>query len=223
MIKTCIFDFDGTLVDSQKDVFESLNHAFVSCGITVKALDPEIIMQQHLPDAIKSAAPEITGEQCERVISAFKEHYDKSNFPNTRLMPGALDLLIELKERAIPCFIISNKRRIPMLRILDKFKLRAFFTDIFNPDRYSDQKAKKTKSQLIAAAIEKHNLPKAETAYIGDMEVDVIAAKENGLIAVAVINGYGKVATYRIQPDFTMRRISEVLSRVACRSGPVTE
>jgi phosphoglycolate phosphatase-like HAD superfamily hydrolase len=47
-IKNCIFDFDGTLVDSQKDVFESLTHAFASCGITVKTLDPEIIMQRQV-------------------------------------------------------------------------------------------------------------------------------------------------------------------------------
>jgi phosphoglycolate phosphatase-like HAD superfamily hydrolase len=49
---------------------------------------------------------------------------------------------------------------------------------------------------------------------VGDMEVDVIAAKENGLIAVSVINGYGKVDTYKIRPDYVVQRISEVLEIV---------
>lgn len=214
MIKNCIFDFDGTLVDSLRDVLESLNHAFALCGIMVQSINPEIIMQQQLPDAIKSSVPGITGEQCEQVISAFVEHYDKRDYPNTHLMPGAVDLLNGLKAQAIPLFIVSNKRTIPMLRILDNLKLRDFFTDIFNPDMGSDPTVKKTKSELIAAAILKHNLPKGETAYIGDMEMDVVTAKENGLIAVAVVNGYSNADAYKIRADYVVHRISEVLSIV---------
>jgi hypothetical protein len=36
-----------------------------------------------------------------------------------------------LSPPAILCFIVSNKRRLPMLRILDNLKLRAYFADIF--------------------------------------------------------------------------------------------
>lgn len=212
MIKTVIFDFDGTLVDSQKDVFESLAHAFSSSGITVNPLDPEIIMQQQLPDAIRLSAPGISDEQREKVIKAFIDHYDKSDYPNTMLMPGVMELLTGLKERAIQMLIVSNKRTKPMVRILDNLKLRTFFSDIFNPDMDSDPAKTKTKSELIAAVIDKYHLPKAATAYVGDMEVDVIAAKENGLIAVAVINGYAKVETFKIRPDYAIQRISDFLA-----------
>jgi len=213
-IKNCIFDFDGTLVDSFKDVRESLAHAFASCDINVKKLKPEIIMQLQLFDAIQSVAPEITKEQRERVISVFKEQYDKSDYPNTHLMPGVLELLNGLKKKAIPCFIVSNKRRKPTLRILNNLKLNLFFTEIFNPDMYSDSVINKTKSQLISAAIAKYNLSKDETAYVGDMEADVIAAKENGLIAAVIHNGYGNADICKIRPDYMMHRISEILEIV---------
>lgn len=213
-IKACIFDFDGTLVDSLMDVFESMTHAFVSCGITGISLDPETIMQVQLPDAIKSAAPGITGEQCTRVTEAFMEHYDSSEYRNTKLLPGVQELLTGLREKTVPCIIVSNKRRVPMLRIMDKFKIKDYFSDVFNPDMHTDPAIKKTKSELIAAAIAKHNLPKNATAYLGDMEVDIIAAKENGLIAVAVVNGYGSADKYRTRPDYAMHRISELLALV---------
>lgn len=211
-IRSCIFDFDGTLVDSQRDVFASLTHAFGSCGITVKPLDPEIIMQQQLPDAVRLSVPGIADAQRDMVINAFIEHYDRSDYSNTMLMPGVMELLAGFKERSVQMFIVSNKRAKPMFRILDRLKLRDFFIDFFNPDM--DPGPTKTKSQLIATVINKYRLSISETTYVGDMEVDVIAAKENGLIAVAVVNGHGKTDAYKIRPDYVFHRISEVLAIV---------
>jgi len=211
-IRACIFDFDGTLVDSLKDVFESLLHAFAASGIKAPELNPESIMQHQLSDAIKAAAPGITKEQRGKVIEAFKEHYDKSDYPNTIPLPGVVETLEDLKKRAVPCFIVSNKRQKPMLRILNNLKLEEYFSDVFNPDMFSDTRIRKTKAELIAALIDKHALEKSQTAYVGDMEIDVIAAKENGLVAVAVVNGYGNAENYRVRPDFVMHRVSEVLA-----------
>jgi len=212
MIKTCIFDFDGTLVDSMQDVFDSLAHAFSVSGIKIKALNPGDIMQHQLPDGIEAAAPGITAEQKKKVIEAFMTHYDTSDFPNSHLLPGVRETLDGLQARSIPCYIVSNKRHIPMLKILNKLKLKEYFVDIFNPDMFADQRIIKTKTELIADALSKHNLAKETTAYLGDMELDVVSARENGLIAIAVVNGYGNAENYSVKPDFVMHRISEVLA-----------
>lgn len=211
-INVCIFDFDGTLVDSMQDVFDSLTFAFTANGITGFKLNPEFIMQHQLSDAIAVASPKISEEAKTEIIKAFISHYDNSDYPNTHLLPGVLETLDELKARAIPCFIVSNKRRKPMLRILDNLKIRGYFADIFNPDVFADKGIKKTKPELIAELMAKHNLNKENTAYLGDMEIDVLAAKENGLMAVAVVNGYGNTENYTVKPDFVMKRISNILA-----------
>jgi len=210
-IKNFVFDFDGTLVDSLRDVLDSLKLAFKECGVTVQSYDTGKILQFQLREAVCALAPDSTAEQTERVISRFREIYDTSTYPNTGLMPTVAELLPKLKERSTGMFIVSNKRAVPTIRILDNFHLRRFFTGIFNSDIYEGEKTL-TKRELLALALEKHSLAKSETAYIGDSEGDVTAAKENGVLAIAVKNGYGDIPSFKIKPDYIVYRIIEILT-----------
>jgi phosphoglycolate phosphatase len=210
-LQNYIFDFDGTLVDTLDDVLDSLKKAFKRCGVEPPAFDPSTALQFQLKDAIRASVPGITQETTELIAGRFREIYDTIDYPNTKLLPTVADLLPKLKERSAGMFIVSNKRRAPTLRILDKFDLRRFFSDIFNPDMFKGGN-NRTKSQLLAFALKKHSLEKTATAYIGDSEGDVIAAKENGVAAIAVQNGYGDISSFKIRPDHTVRRIIEILS-----------
>jgi phosphoglycolate phosphatase len=206
-----IFDFDGTLVDSLKDVLDSLKSAFNYCGVTVPVFDTGKIMQFQLREAIRAVAPSITTEQTEQVAGRFREIYDTIDYPNTRLMPTAAELLPKLEEGSVSMFIVSNKRAVPTARILDKLNIRRFFSGIFNPDMYESAQPM-TKNDLLAFALTKHALVKSSTAYIGDSEIDMVAAKRNGVLAIAVENGYGSIPSFTIKPDYTVRRIIEILT-----------
>jgi phosphoglycolate phosphatase len=210
-IKNYVFDFDGTLVDTLQDVLDSLKLAFNECAVTVQSYDPGKILQFPLREAVRAIAPDITAEQTERVIGRFREHYDTSTYPNTSLMPTVAELLPKLRERSAGMFIVSNKRAVPTIRILDKFHLRCFFSGIFNSDMDKGGKTV-TKRELLSRALVKHSLAKNETAYIGDSEGDVAAAKENGVLAIAVQNGYGDLFSFRSEPDCSVRQIIEILA-----------
>ena len=208
-LSALIFDFDGTLVDSKKDVFDSLMHAFSVCGITINPPDTAVIMQKQLSDAIKHVAPEISAEKRSVISEAYKKHYDSSEYPNTTAMPGAQDLLAACKNRGLPCSIVSNKRQFPMLRILEKLCLRDYFSAFFNPDTFNGKTPKKP--ELLAHALSAQKLDHKTTAYVGDMEVDVRAAKENQMISIAVTNGYGAEAAKAGKPDFVVKDLFGVI------------
>jgi phosphoglycolate phosphatase len=212
-ISALIFDFDGTLIDSKKDVFKSLMHAFSVCGVPINPPDTAIIMQKQLPDALQYAAPDLSREKRVSIIEAFKKHYDASEYPNTTLMPGARDLLETCARRSIPCSNVSNKRQFPMLRILNRFNLQYYFTAVYNPDAIDGKKF--TKSQLLAYALKEQRLNRRTTAYIGDMEADILAARENGMISIAVTNGYGADAAKATSPDFVVKDLSEMLGIIS--------
>jgi phosphoglycolate phosphatase len=212
-ISALIFDFDGTLIDSKKDVFKSLMHAFSVCGIPINPPDAAIIMQKQLSDAIQYAVPDISTEKRAAISEAYKKHYDASEYPNTTLMPGARDLLETCARRSIPCFIVSNKRQFPVLRIIESFNLRGYFAAIYNPDTFDGKFF--SKSQLLAYALKEQRLNRRTTAYIGDMEADILTARENGMISIAVTNGYGADAAKATSPDFVVKDLSEMLGIIS--------
>jgi phosphoglycolate phosphatase len=210
MITDCIFDFDGTLVDSLEDVLDSLKAAFVTAGIKANTFNVEEIMQQQLKEAVEKIAPGITAEQTEKVMASFRKIYDSIDYPKTALKPGAAELLPKLKEKSIGIYIVSNKRHVPTVRILDKFGLRHFFIDILNPDLHGLQKPT-SKPQLLAMLLQKHAIDNQHAVYVGDSQVDVTAARENGLVSFIVANGYGKVDGFSVKPDHQINTLTGVL------------
>jgi uncharacterized protein len=73
----------------------------------------------------------VEGIDAEKYFSAFAE-CQMLDFPVDLIMDFNQNPSTTLSPPAIPSFIVSNKRRLPMLRILDSLKLRAYFADIFN-------------------------------------------------------------------------------------------
>jgi phosphoglycolate phosphatase len=212
-ITSLIFDFDGTLVDSRKDVMDSLLHAFSACGITLDQPDSSIFMQLQLSDAINYAVPQASREKRNEIIASYKNHYDKSEYAHTQPMPGARELLSACRRKAIPCSIVSNKRHFPMVRILEKLGLRDYFGAFFNHDSINGKILKKP--ELLAYALSNQHLDPWSTAYIGDMEVDIRAAKENGMISIAVTNGYDAEGAKKSGPDFVVRDLTGVLELIS--------
>jgi phosphoglycolate phosphatase-like HAD superfamily hydrolase len=147
MMRACLFDFDGTLVDTKADIVASLARAFERCGILFREFPAEIVMQLQLRDAIAALAPETTVDKQEKIIAAFTDIYDTGDYPNTTLMPTVTDLLDEMKARSIKPFIVTNKRLAPTLFLLDKFKLRHLFGDVYAPDMVFGKR--KTKIELL--------------------------------------------------------------------------
>lgn len=209
--KCCIFDFDGTLVDSLADILDSLAVAFERSGIAAPPLDVPTIMQLQLRDSIAVSAPRLSSAEIDGVVREFTAAYDASGFPKTALMKGVARLLPELEKRGVGRYIASNKRRTPTIMILDKFNIRGRFDGIYNPDMYPGGR-RMTKSELIAHLLDSFSLPPESAVYVGDAEVDVEAAKANGLFVAIVEQGYGRIEHFKTQPDRILTEITDILA-----------
>jgi phosphoglycolate phosphatase len=210
-VSHCMFDFDGTLVDSLGDILKCLTSAFAKCGVPVESLHVATVMQLQLKEAIASISPQSNAAQIAAVVAEFRNLYDASDYPATKLMTGVTVLLPELKARSIGMSIVSNKRHFPTLRILDKFGLRSCFDAVYNHDM-DPGKPVMSKSTMIARAIAEQGLSRETTLYIGDSEVDVLAAGENGLTSVIVESGYGDIENFKRRPDYIVKELSEILA-----------
>lgn len=184
-----LFDFDGTLIDSATSVLAGLQHALASASIEpCCALDASIIgppLRLTLAKLAGSDEPALI----DRLAAAFREHYDADGYRHTEVYDGVPAMLQALKGSGIALYIVTNKRILPTLRILDHLGWRDWFESVYALDALQPPAA--NKPTLVAAVLKKHELVSGRTWMVGDSEEDRRSAETNELRFFAAQWGYG--------------------------------
>ena len=216
-----LFDFDGTLADSHKDVWDSINYAAQQVGgalpqaITANPANLALPMDRLLELMTPPVLP--------AKLDLFKEetvrHYRRLNpLEHTTLYPGIEPLLLELTNSGIPCCIATLKSAEAMERILRLKGWGQYFTYSLSPDSLGG--IRRSKTELICELLKM--LKAKNPVYIGDSATDVTAAHQNGIPCIAVTYGDGEVnELIAAKPDWTVQdadELSELLRFVEWRN-----
>ncbi|MFA5879844.1 MAG: HAD family hydrolase [Candidatus Margulisiibacteriota bacterium] len=209
MIKNALFDLDGTIIFSHEDVLASLENAYKALGIPFIIKNFKELIGPPLKDVILKISPDLNEDQISTLITAFKNDYDSSEYKKTFLIPDIKELLTSLKENKFRIFIVTNKRLRPAQRILKTLGIFDFFEEIISPDFEKNRVLKKV--AMIKLLLDKHKFLSQETVMIGDTDQDVYAARDNGVLSIGLLNGYGDEASIRqSQPTFVAQNIKEI-------------
>lgn len=202
-----IFDLDGTLINSAGDVVYCLKKAYCSISELSNIEISESFIGPPLYELIKRITPGISDEQTDIIIKEFRNCYDNSSFSKTRLNEGVYKLIKDLKNLKIKIFIATNKPFFVTKKILKTLKIDDF-DDVITLDVVAGKKMDKT--EMISHIINKWNIKKENTIMVGDDASDIIAAHNNGLRSVAVLNGYGDTnKLYKAKPLYVMNSIKD--------------
>lgn len=175
----CIWDLDGTLVDSYGIIVSSLRDAYREFGIE---LDPEEIRREviirSVGDFITQKETE-TGIPFEQVKAKFSEINDsrKLNIPP---MEHAAELLCCLRDRAVPNFVFTHKGTSTQA-VLKNIGLYEFFEEIITG---KDGFPRKPDPAAVLYLIRKHDLAPGSTFYIGDRSLDIECAVNAGIKSI---------------------------------------
>ena len=118
MIRIVLFDFDGVIIDSSKDIAEAVNKTFSHFGYG-SLTEPEIIKNvghgaQHLLACClndiciknhKSFNPEVLPE----IKNWYIDYYNSHAVVKTEIYPGVMEILYQLSLEDIRMGIVSNK------------------------------------------------------------------------------------------------------------------
>lgn len=185
----CIFDLDGTLLDSAAYIMDCLYTAFLTAGIqaeksnfTAERVGPPIRAIIH------TIAPNLSPNMVEQVAKKFRTLYDDATTDNSCLYSEIKPILLQLYAQKIPLFIATCKPLKATLRLVKEHQLE-FMTDVYTPDRTAFSLSK---TQMIRELILKYRLDPATTIMLGDTLSDLTAAKEAGIKAGFCVWGYGK-------------------------------
>ncbi len=214
-IKMCIFDLDGTLINSLEDLAISVNYALEKNGFATHDTDAyRYFVGDGAVMLIKRAmaTKDFTQSEFEAVKKDYDEHYKVHCLDRTALYDGALELLNALKAKNIKLAIISNKPDNFVKSIADKMNLTHHFNYIAGglPDV-----PKKPDPYAFNALMQKFSLLPCECLYIGDSDVDIYTGKNADVKTLGASWGFrGKQELVDAGAEVIIDSLLEVLNYV---------
>jgi phosphoglycolate phosphatase len=215
-VRALIFDLDGTLIDSQRDLIRSVNAMLREMGRA--ELKEETIsgyIGQGAPILVGRALGEgASGEEHQRALQFFLRYYEEHKMDTTRAYPGVAETLEELA--GLPMAILTNKPARISVRILDELGLKRYFRAIYGGNSFE---TKKPDPQGANTILREFAVAPHESLLIGDSEVDVQTARNAGALAAAVNYNFGVHDRAAYPADIYLERISDLIELLAQRSG----
>ena len=177
MIKVCIFDLDGTLLNTLVTIRYYLNTTFKKFGI------PEISLEK-CREFVGAGARNLMSrcfeyfgindpELFERAFAAYNVDYDARPTYLTKPYPGIRELITALRADGIKLAVLSNKPDFATRAIVEEF-----FPDCFSVVHGGREGIPlKPSADGVAAILSELSADPSVCAYIGDSEIDVCTAK----------------------------------------------
>lgn len=187
-----VFDLDGTLIDSRKAIVQGLAHALRQRGLHPCMDFADVRIGPPLDVTLRALAGTEDAGQLALLISEFKSYYDDQACLSSSAYAGINELLDWLNEQCIPCLVATNKRRIPTRRILEQQGWMSKFADVYSLDDHNP--AWPDKASMLVALLQARGLPPTRTLYVGDTEIDALAARSAGMSFAGAHWGYGNLA-----------------------------
>ena len=215
-----IFDLDGTLIDSGRDIAISANFVRVHFGLPDL---PEPTIRGYVGDGVANlltralghdvhsgstgeAGLPVTPERLEEGLGVFADHYGRHLLDHTRAYPGVLEVLRRFHR--FPLFVATNKPRSFTDAILAGLHLEGAFAGIVAGD---EAPVRKPDPSHLAACLQGRKLDPAQVAVVGDSPNDIHAARALGAISVGCT--YGLVAPGIVRsagPDLVIDAFAEL-------------
>ncbi|PCJ30526.1 MAG: phosphoglycolate phosphatase [Alphaproteobacteria bacterium] len=209
-----IFDLDGTLVDSARDLSAALNH------VLKQASRPEIALSEvrhmvgdgaraliikgfsetgHLPEAT----------EIDIIQDEFLNYYSDHITDQTIIFPGALRVIETLANMKIPLGLCTNKAIKLTKKIMAEFDLTDYFSTIVGGDSFD---YRKPDPRHLISTLEIMKADPQRAVMVGDSRNDIMAAQRAGIHVIGVSFGYSKTPIAELNPDMVIDHYDDFLN-----------
>ncbi len=212
-----LFDLDGTLVDTSRDITANINRAFVSMGY--QRLPHETILSHvghgaHflVQKCLEENYSDITVD--EKLVSTiwekFREFYRDHIIDEAQPYPGVVEFL---QNDNRPMGVVSNKPEEMVRAVLRELNLDNHFKFMWGRDTLP---VSKPDPEVIRYGIHELGISfPGDVCMLGDNPVDTIAAKGAGAISVALSYGFTPVEILEQEaPDFLYHSFNEFVNNI---------
>jgi len=212
--RAVLFDLDGTLVDSYAALAEAVNYARRQHGLGPLG---ETRIKQCVGDGLEKLLQrafemdDVPGG----VQEAFESRYDEICCAESKVLEDVEATLEHLAALDVAMAVCTNKPTFFSRKILEALGLARHFRAIVGPDLAG---ARKPDPQHLLRALDATGIATGDALFVGDMPIDVHAARNSGIDVAVVPTGSSSTDQLRAaNADHYLARFSDLLKIVTAR------
>ncbi len=190
MTRLVVFDCDGTLIDGQAAICESMEEAFAAAELVPPSRnDIRRIVGLSLPFALRHLAPNATEGQRAQVVEGYKAAFSGRRITGRLeepLFAGIAELVNRLANEGRLLGVATGKSDRGLHACLDMHGIKARFMTLQTADRHPS----KPHPAMLEAALAEAGVKPEDAVMIGDTSFDMEMASNAGVRAIGVAWGY---------------------------------
>ncbi len=183
--KLLVFDWDGTLMDSQARIVTSFQAAIADLNMEKRS----VAQIRHLiglgaETVITTLFPGASEQQSLQLIKRYRHHFFNAHLP-TPLFPGVTETVQTLHNAGYWLAVATGKSR----KGLNEALVDTHLSPLFHTTRCGEETSDKPNPHMLQDIMDELGILPSETLMIGDTEYDLQMAKNAGVASVAVSYG----------------------------------
>lgn len=188
--KVAVFDLDGTLLDTTRDLALAVNHTLAVFGMPQLPQDQVIAYTGNgIARLIEQSVPAGTPRDVwERAFDEFKRYYGAHALDHTEPYPGIPECVAALRAEGLGVAVVSNKADFAVQEIIDA-RMPGCFDAVLGECEARGIR-RKPAPDMVLAALDQLGAARDGLVYIGDSEVDVATAAACACPCVSVSWGF---------------------------------
>ncbi|MGB3462355.1 HAD hydrolase-like protein [Rhodanobacter lindaniclasticus] len=184
----CLFDLDGTLIDSEHGITACVKHALARLDVT--APPHEELRRWIGPPLRHSFAPLLDHDagRIEAAVEYYHERFNTLGWREHEIYPGIEALVEQLLAAGHRLAVVTSKPHRHAAPIIAHLPFGEAFLRLYGPHPDSPHSEKAT---MIAEALADFDSDPADAVMIGDRHFDIDGAVGNGIRSIGVLWGFG--------------------------------
>lgn len=209
-----VFDLDGTLIDSRRDITTAVNRMRQEMGLPPLELEQVVTMVGEGARKLveRALGPDFSWEEIDQALARYLIYYWDVCLETTHPYAGVPEMLAALA-RHYPLALLSNKGEALSRKILDGLGLAGHFREILGGDSLPTRKPDPAGLRLLA---QKLGVPVRRLLLVGDTWVDAETARNAGCPFALVEWGFPRLPRLNeIKADLRAARTEELVAALA--------
>lgn len=209
MIKAVLFDFDGTLINTNELIIKCFKYVYK------EYLNLEVTTEnicKYFGEPLLTTMKRYDEARAEELTNYYKEYNAKIHDEMVVGFEGVRETLVSLRKMGIKVGVVTSKRKEMTLRGLKLINIEDTIDVVITPE---DTKLHKPNPEPLLAGCDILKISPSEVLYVGDTSFDLKCSKaaktKSGLVKYTMLP---IEELLRLQPDYVIEKLYDIVDIV---------